>query len=340
MNSYGDLNEIFAHFQQTESPSIPLSSNFLYSTLPTFSFETSTSANPRGSAYQSTIDYINIYQHASIYNETRWLSSIQAFPDGRFLLIDNRNQEFLLLNENGSYRIDLTPIYLQQIQYLSVNRTTSNIHNSYSFSHVHIDHEGYVYLISTLAYNIYIFSPENRLVRCLTPRYLGIRIIRSDCLAVTHTGLLYICDDAHRSVRIYTRMGILQRIIRLDYLPLKLFVSNTRIFTYSMENLGHIQLYTLAGVPVNSLTICSFNFPSEVIWFRGKYFLTCSIDLFVVDEQGEFISEHRFYTLLEREYPLVAIHDFALNKQGQLLMTLRRNGTLFNRYWIFHSSIN
>ena len=336
MNSYGDLNELYAYFRQSESTSIPLRTNFLPSTLPNYPVESSTSFTAQ---LPSTLDYINIYRYASIFNETRWLSSIQAFPDGRFLLVDNRNQEFLLLNENGSYRIDLTPIYLHQIRNLPSNRNASTIHTSYAFSHVHIDQEGYVYLISTLGYHIYIFSPENRLVRCLTPRYLAIPIIRSDCLAVSHTGLLYVCDDAHRSVRIYTRMGIAQRILRLDYLPLKLFVSNTRIFTYSMEALGRIQIYTLAGTPVSSFTRCGFNLPSDVIWFRGKYFLTCGVDLFVIDEQGEFIAEHRFHTLLEpSSNSIVAIHDFALNKNGLLLLTVRRNGTLVNRYWTFRPS--
>lgn len=344
VNSYADLNEVYSNFHQIESISIPLAQGSSYVTMPTSpstsTARPTTSSTAQTSSYPWTIDYIHLHDYASIYNETRWLSSVEAYPDGRFLLIDNRNHQILLLNENGSYRIDLTSIYFHQMQYLSVNRTESSIPSSYSFSHLHIDEDSYVYLIPTIPYQIYIFSQENRLVRCLTPRYLALPIIRSECFAVTHTGLLYVCDDAHRSIRIYTRMGILQRIIRLNSLPLRLFISNTRLFSYSMENLGLIQIYSLTGVFIKSLTICSSSLPTEVIWFRGKYFLTCGIDLFVLDEQGEVIAEHHFHTLLEPVDRIVAIHDFALNKQGQILFTLRRNGTLFNRYWIVHPAMD
>ncbi len=287
------------------------------------------------SSYQSTIDYINIYDYAATFNETRWLSSIKAYPDGRFIIIDNRNQQLLLLNENGTYRIDLTSLFFRQIQLYNKDFiSTPTIHNSYSFSQIYIDHDSYSYLIPTLAYYIYIFSYENRLIRCLTPRSLGISIMRSDCFAVTHTGLIYICDDAYRVIRIYTRMGISQKIMRLDYLPLKLFISNNRMFTYSLENVANIRMYTLSGTPIRTLTICSYNLPLEVIWFRGKYFLACGIYLYVLDEQGELIAEHSLHTLLDYSETFLTIHDFALNKNGLFIVTFRRNGTLFNRYWI------
>ncbi len=224
---------------------------------------------------------------------------------------------------------------IRQIQLSNRDITPSTtVHNSYSFSQLHIDQDSYAYLVSTLAYYIYIFSPENRLIRCLTPHLLGISIIRSDCFAVTHTGVIYICDDAYRVIRIYTRMGIPQRNIRLDYLPLKLLITNNRIFTYSIERVATIQMYTLAGAPIRSLTMCSYNLPSKVVWFRGKYFLTCGTHLYVLDEQGEQIAEHSLYTLPDYSETLLTVHDFALNKNGLLLMTFRRNGTLFNRYWI------
>ncbi len=268
-------------------------------------------------------------------NETRWLSFLAAYPDGRFLLSDNHNQQLFLLNENGTYRIDLTSIFSHQIQLSNQKLSrSSTVHNSYSFSQIYIDQDGYTYLIPTLAYYIYIFSSENRLVRCLTPRLLGISIIRSDCFAITHTGLIYICDDAYRVVRIYTRMGIPQKIIRLDYLPLKLFISNNRMFTYSLEHLATLQIYTLAGTPIRTFTMCSYNLPSKVIWFRGKYFLTCGTYLYVLDEQGEQIAEHDLHTLLDSSGTLSTIQDVALNRNGLLLVTFRRNGTLFNRYWI------
>ncbi|CAF2980697.1 unnamed protein product [Rotaria sp. Silwood2] len=281
------------------------------------------------------IDYINIYDYALLFNESRWLSSIEAYPDGRFIIIDNRNQQLLLLNENGTYIIDLTSIFFRQIQLTIHDRfLPSTIHNAYSFSQIHIDQDGYSYLISTLAYFIYIFSPDNRLVRCLTPQLLSISIIRSDCLAITYTGLIYVCDDTYRVIRIYTRMGVPQRTIRLDYLPLKLFIRNNRLFTYSLENTANIQMYTLLGVPIRTLSMCSYSLPSEVIWFRGKYFLTCGTYLFVLDEHGEEIAEHSLHTLPNYSNTSLIIHDFALNKNGLFLVTFRRNGTLFNRYWI------
>ena len=215
---------------------------------------------------------------------------------------------------------------------------STTVHNSYSFSQLHIDQDSYAYFIPTLAYYIYIFSPDNRLIRCLTPPLLGISIIRSDCFAVTHTGVIYVCDDAYRVVRIYTRMGISQKIIRLDYLPLKLLIANNRMFTYSIERPATIQMSTLAGIPVRTLTMCSYNLPSKVNWFRGKYFLTCGTYLYVLDEQGEQLAEKSLYTLLDYPDTLLTIRDFALNKNGLFLMTFRRNGTLFNRYWIIRPS--
>ena len=293
----------------------------------------------RPSSYPSTLDYINIYDYASALNESRWLSALDAYPDGRFLMMDNRNQQILLLNENGTYRIDLTSIFFHQIQLFSRNSTTSSsIHHSYSFAQIQIDQDSYVYLVPTQTYFIYVFSQENRLVRCLTPRLLSISIIRSECVAVTHTGLIYVCDDAFRAIRIYTRMGVHQRTIRLNFLPLKLLISNTRIFTYSIESLASIQMYTLAGAPVRTLTMCSYNLPSEVRWFRGKYFLTCGTQLYVLDEQGEQIAEHSLRTLLDSSESILTIQDFAVNKNGQMLVTFRRNGTLFNRYWIIRPS--
>ncbi len=244
------------------------------------------------------------------------------------------------MNENGTYRIDLTAIFFRQI--LLSNRDTipsPTVHNFYSFSQIHIDQDSYTYLIPTLAYYIYVFSPDNRLVRSLTPPLLGISIIRSDCFAITHTGLIYICDDAYRVIRIYTRMGVPQKNIRLDYLPLKLFISNNRLFTYSLEHLASIQIYTLSGLPIRTLTMCSYNLLSEVVWFRGKYFLTCGIYLYVLDEHGEQIAEHSLHTLPDYTDTLLTIHDFGLNKNGLLLVTFRRNGTLFNRYWIIRPTI-
>jgi hypothetical protein len=129
-------------------------------------------------------------------------------------------------------------------------------------------------------------------------------------------------------------MGIPQKIIRLDYLPLKLFISNNRIFTYSIEHIAHIHMYTLAGLPIRTLTMCSYDFPSKVLWFRGKYFLSCGTFIYVLDEHGEQIAEHGLHTLLDYSDTLITIHDFAINKNGLLLVTFRRNGTLFNRYWI------
>jgi hypothetical protein len=129
-------------------------------------------------------------------------------------------------------------------------------------------------------------------------------------------------------------MGIPHKTISLDYLPLKLFISNNRIFTYSLEYTATIHIYTLAGVPIRKIRMCAYNLPSEVIWFRGKFFLTCGIFLYVLDEQGEQIAEHSLHTLLDYSNTLVTIHDFALNKNGLFIVTFRRNGTLFNRYWI------
>ncbi|CAF2711723.1 unnamed protein product [Rotaria sp. Silwood2] len=339
INSDNDLQEFYSYFHIYESYSIPLWTIYPYATLPNLPLSstkatTTTLINNR-SSYPSRIDYINIYDYALLFNESRWLSSIEAYPDGRFIIIDNRNQQLLLLNENGTYIIDLTSIFFRQIQLTIHDRfLPSTIHNAYSFSQIHIDQDGYSYLISTLAYFIYIFSPDNRLVRCLTPQLLSISIIRSDCLAITYTGLIYVCDDTYRVIRIYTRMGVPQRTIRLDYLPLKLFIRNNRLFTYSLENTANIQMYTLLGVPIRTLSMCSYSLPSEVIWFRGKYFLTCGTYLFVLDEHGEEIAEHSLHTLPNYSNTSLIIHDFALNKNGLFLVTFRRNGTLFNRYWI------
>lgn len=211
---------------------------------------------------------------------------------------------------------------------------SATIHNAYSFSKLHIDQDGYVYLVSTLAYYIYIFSPANRLMRCLTPELLGIPIMRSDCLAITHTGLIYVCDDTYRVIRVYSRMGVPQRTMRLNYFPLKLFISNNRLFTYSLEQTAAIQMYTLSGSAIRALGMCSYNLPSEIIWFRGKYFLTCTTYLYVLDDQGEQIAEQSLHTLLDQPNAVYNIQDFALNKNGLLLVTFRRNGTLFNRYWV------
>lgn len=338
INSNTDLQEFYSNFHHYESYGIPLWTIYPYATLPilprTSSISPRISVNNR-SSYIATIDYINIYEHAAALNETRWLSSVAAYPDGRFIVIDNRNQQILLLNENGTYRIDLTPIFTRQIQMSNQDLyPSSTAHNSYSFSHLHIDQDSYAYLIPTLAYYIYIFSANNRLIRCLTPQILGMSIIRSDCLAVTHTGLIYICDDAYRMVRIYTRMGVAQKNIRLENLPLKLFITNNRIFTYSIERLATIQMYTLSGTLIRSLNICSYNLPSKVIWFRGKYFLTCGTNLHVLDEYGDQLAEQNLHILVDYSAALVTIHDFALNKNGLFLLTFRRNGTLFNRYWI------
>ncbi|CAF4867330.1 unnamed protein product, partial [Rotaria socialis] len=127
--------------------------------------------------------------------------------------------------------------------------------------------------------------------------------------------------------------------------------SNNRMFTYSLENLATIQMYTLTGVLIKKLSMCSYNVPSEVNCsqsnylnkgkasflnepFRGKYFLTCGTYLYVINEQGEQLAEHSLQQLLDYPNSLVTIHDFALNKNGIILATFRRNGTLFNRYWI------
>ncbi|CAF1572064.1 unnamed protein product [Adineta steineri] len=339
INSYTDLLEFYSYFRVFESYSIPIWTIYPYATLANLPISTTkitptTFANNYTSAL-SRIDYINLYEYAFAFNETRWLSSVEAYPDGRFIIIDNGNQQLLLLNANGSYRIDLTSIFFRQIE-LSTNEVDSSptIHNSYSLAHIHIDQDSYVYLIPTLAYYIYIFSHENRLVRCLTPRILGISVMRSDCLSVTNTGLIYACDDTYRTVRVYSRMGIPHKTIRLDFLPYKLFISNNRIFTYSLEQTATIHIYTLAGLPIRKITICSYNLPSEVIWFRGKYFLTCGTFLYVLDEQGDYIAEYSLHTILDYSNTSVIIHDFALNENGVFIVTFRRNGTLFNRYWV------
>ena len=343
VNSNTDLQEIYSHFHNYETYSIPLSTIYPYATLPILPRTSTTSpmiSIKNRSSYVASIGYINIYEHAAALNETRWLSSLATYPDGRFLIIDNRNQQILLLNENGTYRIDLTSMFTRQIEFSNLALyPTSTAHNSYSFSHIHIDQDSYAYLIPTLAYYIYIFSANNRLIRCLTPTLLGMSIIRSDCLAVTHTGLIYICDDAYRVVRIYTRMGVAQKIIRLDNLPLKLFITNNRMFTYSIERLASIQMYTLSGTLVRSLTMCSYNLPSKVLWFRGKYFLTCGTQLHVLDEYGEELAEQSLHVLIDYAETLVNIHDFAVNKNGLFVLTFRRNGTLFNRYWIIRPAI-
>ncbi|CAF0925920.1 unnamed protein product [Rotaria sordida] len=345
INSNTDLQEFYSYLRTYESYSIPLWTIYPHATLPNLPLSSTkattikTFVNNR-SSYPSTIDYINIYEYKLLFNETRWLSSIEAYPDGRFIIIDNRNQQLLLLNENGTYIIDLTSIVLRQIQLSIHDRySSSTIHNAYSFSQIHIDQDGYIYLISTLAYYIYIFSPDNRLIRCLTPNLLSVSIIRSDCLAITHTGLIYLCDDTYRVIRIYTRMGIPQRIIRLNFLPLKLFIRNNRLFTYSLEYIATIQMYTLLGGPIRTLTMCSYKLPTGVVWFRGKYFLTCGTYLFVLDEQGEQIAEHSLHTLLDYSNTSLIINDFALNKNGLFLLTFRRNGSLFNRYWVIRPTI-
>ena len=220
----------------------------------------------------------------------------------------------------------------------SSSSASTAVHTAYSFAQLRIDQDGYVYLIPTLPYYIYVFSRENRLSRFLTPRLLGVSIIRSDCVAVTHTGLIYVCDDAYRVVRVYTRMGVPQRTFRLNVLPLKLFVSNTRMFTYSIEYMAAIQMHTLTGSPVRTLTMCSYNPPSEVVWFRGRYFLSCGTNLFVVDEQGELIAQQSLSTLLDGSDTVSTIQDLAVNKNGLVLVTFRRNGTLGNRYWTIRPS--
>lgn len=343
INSNTDLQDIYSSFQDYDTYSIPLSTIYPYATLPILPKTSTTSSimsMTNRSSYLATINYINIYAHAAALNETRWLSSIATYPDGRFVIIDNRNQQLLLLNENGTYRIDLTSIFTRQIEFSNqALYPTLTAHNSYSFSHLHIDQDSYAYLIPNLAYYIYVFSANNRLVRCLTPTLLGISIIRSDCLAITHTGLIYICDDAYRVVRIYTRMGVAQKILRLDYLPLKLFISNNRMFTYSIERLASIQMYTLSGTLIRSLTMCSHDLPSKVIWFRGKYFLTCGTHLHVLDEYGEELAEQGLHVITDYAQTLVIIHDFAVNKNGLFLVTFRRNGTLFNRYWVIRPAV-
>ncbi|CAF2079131.1 unnamed protein product [Rotaria magnacalcarata] len=340
VNANTDLLELYSNFRKYESQSIPLWTVYSYATLPNLPF-TSTMATittafvNRRPVYPSTIDFLNIYSYALASNETRWLSYVEAYPDGRFVIIDNKNQQILLLNRNGTFRIDLTPIYFRQIQSkIDELSPQPNVHSSYSFSKLHIDQDGYTYLIPTVAYYIYVFSPHNRLIRCLTPQLLGISSMRSDCFTITYTGLIYVCDDAYRVIRIYSRMGIPHRTMRLDYLPLKLFISNNRIFTYSLENLATIQMYTLTGVRIKKLSMCSYNVPSEVNWFRGRYFLTCGSFLYVINEQGEQLAEHNLQKLVDCPGALVTIHDFALNKNGIILATFRRNGTLFNRYWI------
>ncbi|CAF1583946.1 unnamed protein product [Rotaria sp. Silwood1] len=339
INSYTDLQEFYSYFHIYESYTIPLWTIYPYATLPNLPIsstrKTSTILFNNQSIYPSKIDYINIYEYGLLFNQTRWLSSIETYPDGRFIIIDNRNQQLLLLNENGTYIIDLTTIYFHQIQ-LKIHEqySQSTINNAYSYSQIYIDQDGYSYLISKLAYFIYIFTPDNRLIRYLTPQLLSISIIRSDCLAITYTGLIYICDDTYRVIRIYTRMGVPQRTIRLNYLPLKLFIRNNRLFTYSMEQTANIQMYTLLGIHIRTLSMCSYRLPTEVVWFRGKYFLTCGIYLFVLDEQGEQIAEHSLHTLLDYSNTSLIINDFALNKNGLFLVIFRRNGTLFNRYWI------
>ncbi|UJR31557.1 hypothetical protein I4U23_019044 [Adineta vaga] len=345
INSYTDLLEFYSYFRSSESYSLPIWTVYPYATianLPVIATTTTTTAAiPSTTSIDeripelSQIDYINIYEHASLFNETRWLSSVEAYPDGRFIIIDNGNQQILLLNVNGSYRIDLTSIIYHQIEFLNEGvDSIPTVHNTYSIAHLHIDQDSYVYLVPTLAYYIYIFSHENRLIRCLTPKTLGISIIRSDCVAVTHTGLIYACDDAYRVVRIYSRMGIPHKTMRLDYLPLKLFISNNRIFTYSLEYPGTIHMYTLAGAVIRKITICAYDSPSEVVWFRGKHFLTCGTFLYVFDEEGNQIAEYNLRILLDFSDKSVIIHDFALNENGLLLVTFRRNGIFFNRYWI------
>jgi hypothetical protein len=341
VNSYTDLLEFYAYFRAAESYSIPIWSVYPYATLASLpvTSTTTTTTTPfvsNRTSDQTRIDYINIYEYAFAFNESRWLSSVEAYPDGRFILIDNGNQQILLLNINGSYRIDLTSIFFYQIERFNYGLDSPpTVHSSYSLAQLHIDQDSYVYLVPTLAYYIYIFSQENRLVRCLTPRLLGISIVRSDCLAVTHTGLIYVCDDVYRAVRVYSRMGVPHKTIRLDFLPLKLFISNNRIFTYSLEQTATIHIYTLAGAPLRKIAICAYNLPSEVIWFRGKYFLSCGTFLYVLNEDGETIAEYNFRTLFDSSKISVTIHDFALNENGLFLVTFRRNGTLFNRYWVF-----
>jgi hypothetical protein len=340
INSFTDLTELYAHFRVIDSYSIPLPSGFPFATLPNLAApvnvtNSSKALDPRPNSYVPTLEYISIHDFRTVINDSRWLASAAAYPDGRFFLIDNRNQQFLLLNQNGTYRIDLTPIFFHQIKYLHRNASsTPSIARTYSFARVFIDQESYVYLVPTTAYQIYVFSQENRLVRCLTPRSLGMVLLRSDCVAVTHTGLIYVCDDAYRSIRIFTRMGVLQRTIRLDFLPLKLLISNTRLFSYSIEAIGRIHIYDLSGLSIRTVSMCSYKLPSEVVWFRGKYFLTCGTQLYVLDEQGELVAERNLQTLLDTSDNILTIHDFALNKQGQLLITVRRNGTLSNRYWV------
>ncbi|CAF1043794.1 unnamed protein product [Adineta ricciae] len=343
INSYTDLLDFYSYFRTYESYALPVWAVYPYATLATLPISFTTTTTPLtanasiddGALDLPRFDYINIYEHAAMFNETRWLSAVEAYPDGRFLVIDNGNQQILLLNVNGSYRIDLTPIFFHQIEHLNQAIDSSpSVHNAYSIAHVHIDQDSYVYLVPKLAYYIYVFSHENRLVRCLTPQILGVPIIRSDCVAITHTGLVYVCDDAYRMVRIYSRMGVPHKTMRLDYLPLKLFISNNRLFTYSLEYPATIHMYTLTGAVIRKLTFCVYNSPSEVVWFRGKYFITCGTFLYVVDEDGNQIAEYNLRLLLSSSDKSVIIHDFALNEDGLLLVTFRRNGTFLNRYWI------
>ncbi|CAF5004221.1 unnamed protein product, partial [Rotaria magnacalcarata] len=58
-------------------------------------------------------------------------------------------------------------------------------------------------------------------------------------------------------------------------------------------------MYTLTGVRIKKLSMCSYNVPSEVNWFRGRYFLTCGSYLYVINEQGEQLAEHNLQKLVD-----------------------------------------
>ncbi|CAF0792151.1 unnamed protein product, partial [Didymodactylos carnosus] len=331
INSRTDLLDFYDNFKYVDSYVIPylrprqyLSSGFILNN--TYSSVWSIPSNFNN----QPLSLIEKFDASKITIDFTWLSAVEAHNDGRFLLVDNANQKLLLLDPQGRYRIDVTSIYLNQLRY------ASSTVQYYSFYQIRIDLDGYIFMIPLLCYEFYIFSPINQLYKILTAKQLNIPVLRGDCIAIAHTGLIYVCDDTNRAIRTYTRVGIFQRSFRIDYLPLKLFICNNLLFTYSLEKIASIGLYTVTGVHVQTLYMCTYNLPNDIQWFRGKYFLTCGTFLYILDQRGAIVGHTGLKHLFAPNDHVTkyTINDFAINTNGWIVLTIKENYTLLNRYWV------
>ncbi|CAF0771753.1 unnamed protein product, partial [Didymodactylos carnosus] len=272
INSRTDLLDFYDNFKYVESYRIPYlrPRQYISSPLKLHNAYSSVWSKPPN-FYNNPLSITQKLDVNKITIEYTWLSTVEAHNDGRFLMADNANHKLFLLDHQGRYRIDLTSLYLNQLKYTSSSSTNQH----YSFHQIRIDFDGYIFMIPLLCYEFYIFSPINQLYKILTANTLNMSVLHGDCMAVAHSGLIYVCDNTNRAIRTYTRVGIFQKMFRIDYLPLKLFISNNLLFTYSLEKVASIRLYTVIGTYVQTLYMCAYNLPNDINWFRGKYFLTC-----------------------------------------------------------------